>query len=60
MSDKRIVKARKVGNLNLILDTISDDEALICGLGRFENETAVIKKEDTKDVLTVFGLSFIK
>jgi hypothetical protein len=49
------VQARKIGQMQTILDVISDNEAIIQGLGRFAGETVY---RNSNAELKIFGLTF--
>lgn len=51
---------RKVGSMNVVLDSVSDSEAIIAGLGRFAGDTVYIRNENGNEVLELLGLKFVK
>jgi len=52
--------ARKLGRLKIILDPISDDEAITVGMGRFSSETIKHMTENSFDCIELFGLKYKK
>jgi CubicO group peptidase (beta-lactamase class C family) len=51
-----LMKADKMGRVNLFLDVVNDSEAVTVGYGRFAGETVIA----SRDTVTVFGLEFTK
>ena len=49
------IQARKIGQMQTILDVVSDNEAIIQGLGRFAGETIY---RNSISELKIFGLTF--
>ena len=52
--------ARKLGKLKIVLDPISDNEAITVGMGRFSNETIKHMTENSIDCIELFGLKYKK
>ena len=49
------IQARKIGQMQTILDVVSDNEAIVQGLGRFAGETIY---RNSNAELKIFGLTF--
>jgi CubicO group peptidase (beta-lactamase class C family) len=54
------VSARKLGKLNIILNVISDSEAIVMGLGRYAGDTVTSRNENGHEILELLGLKFVR